>query len=118
MLEVPVLGKLGMPFMAAGIVAAKINNTRMAEAVIIAVVSGGVIAACGYFIALPVLQEQMAQATRQMTEIKTDVKELRTEIKEDRVRTAVELRVTNDRMQRMELDAARRVPREQREAQR
>lgn len=90
-----------------------VNKIRIIEAVITAAVSGALIAGTGYFIALPVLEERMAQSTRQMVEIKVEVKELRTEIRDDRIRTAVELRATNDRMQRMEIEAARRGPRAQ-----
>ncbi len=99
----------GLPFMlAAGAVQAPMDRNKVIEAVITAAISGAIIAAVGYFFALPVLQEQMAQVKVEVASVKVDVKELRGEIKEDRVRVAAELRISNDRMQRMEIEAARR----------
>ena len=61
MVEWPIAGKIGIPFMVAGVVATKVNPTRMLEAVIIAVVSSVMMGGLGYFIAFPVLQEQVKQ---------------------------------------------------------
>lgn len=76
MIEIPLVGK-GVPFMIAGIVAAKVDSQRITEAVIIAVVSSCMMAVFGYFIALPVLQEQVGQVKREMAEMKQDIKGVR-----------------------------------------
>lgn len=77
MLELPVAGKVGIPFMIAGVTAARLNSTRMMEAVVIAMVSSGLMAAGGYFIALPVLQEQVGTIRRDIAETKDTIKDIK-----------------------------------------
>lgn len=72
----------GVPFMIAGAAGMSVNKTRLAESVITAVVSGGVIAVGGYFVALPVLQEQMNGVRSQIVEVKADIREIKADIKD------------------------------------
>ena len=71
------MGKLGIPFMLAGVAAvgaARINSTRVVEAIIIACVSSTLMATAGYFIALPVIQEQVSTVRRDISEVKESMK--------------------------------------------
>lgn len=74
MIEIPVAGKIGIPFMIAGITTAKLNSTRLMEAVVIAIVSSMMMAGFGYFVAFPVLQEQVLQIRRDISDTKDAMK--------------------------------------------
>ncbi len=102
-----------VPFMlaAVGATPAQINKTRLIESFITAVVSGAVIALAGYLFAIPVLEEKLLQVRKEVVEVKESVSGLRLEVKENRVRTDLDARETQNRIQRVELDAARRSPR-------
>lgn len=77
MLEIPIVGK-GLPFMLAGVMGAqKVNSTRLIEAAVIAVVSSCMMAGFGYFIAFPVLQEQVMQIRRDISETKESMRSVR-----------------------------------------
>lgn len=76
MIEIPVIGK-SLPFMIAGVTATKLDSGRVMEAVIIAVVSSCMMAGFGYFIAFPVLQEQVGQVKRDIAEMKHDIRDVR-----------------------------------------
>lgn len=67
----------------------QINKTRIIEAIIIA----SIIGAGGYFIALPVLQEKIAQIQGSISEVKETIKEIRAdqaEIKRDLTKVQIE----------------------------
>lgn len=101
----------GIPFMMAGIVGQKINNTRLAEAVIIAIVSSVMMAGFGYFIAFPVMQEQVKQIKDDLKETKETVKEAFKENKayqEGRrsLRDAETLR-TDEKIRQIQIEIAR-----------
>jgi len=76
------IGTSGIFMMATANGVQHINKTRIIEAVIIA----GIIGAGGYFIALPALQEKIAQIQGSITEVKEDIKE----IKRDLTRVQIE----------------------------
>lgn len=71
-----------IPFMAAAVpvgMPRQINRTRLIEAVITAMVSGAMISAMGYYLAFPVLQEQVNQIKREVVDTREILKEYRRE---------------------------------------
>ncbi len=82
MIEIPAT-KFVLPFMMAvagpALTGSEVNKMRVLEAVIIAVVSGFVIAMAGYYVAFPVMQEQVAQMRREGLETRQLIREIREE---------------------------------------
>lgn len=86
---------IGIPFMLAMSSNNKVNKTRLIESVITAVVSGGLIAMAGYYVAFPVLQEQVAQMRREGLETRQLIKDIQTDLQARSIRrdaTEVEIR--------------------------
>lgn len=86
---------IGIPFMLAMSSNNKVNKTRLIESVITAVVSGSLIAMAGYYVAFPVLQEQVAQMRREGLETRQLIKDIQTDLQARSIRhdaTEVELR--------------------------
>ena len=80
MIEIPVLGKVGIPFMmavVAGAAPVKLDKTRVMEAVIIAIIAGTIIAMTGYYVALPVLQSEVAHIRRDVSEMKNSIHDVK-----------------------------------------
>lgn len=83
------VGSGGIFMMAAANGVQHINKTRIIEAVIIGLILG----AGGYFLALPVLQEKIAQIQESIAEVKESIKEVRAdqaEIKRDLTKVQIE----------------------------
>lgn len=86
---------IGIPFMLAMSANNKVNKTRLIESVITAVISGGLIAMAGYYVAFPVLQEQVAQMRREGIETRQLIKDIQTDLQATSIRrdaTEVEIR--------------------------
>ena len=86
---------IGMPFMLAMSANNKVNKTRLIESVITAIVSGSLIVMAGYYVAFPVLQEQVAQMRREGLETRQLIKDIQTDLQARSIRrdaTEVELR--------------------------
>lgn len=58
----------------------KVNKTRLIESVITAVISGGLIAMAGYYVAFPVLQEQVAQMRREGIETRQLIRDIQIDL--------------------------------------
>lgn len=72
-----------------------VNKTRLIESVITAVISGGLISMAGYYVAFPVLQEQVAQMRREGLETRQLIKDIQTDLQARSIRrdaTEVEIR--------------------------
>jgi len=115
MLELPVVGKIALPFMLAGVAgsaAPKINNTRLVEAAIIAVVSSVMMAGFAYFVAFPVLQEQVRQIKSEVTETKDTLRdalrEIRTYQEGRRQHRDREAAAMEEKIQRIQVELAKR----------
>lgn len=86
---------IGIPFMLAMSANNKVNKTRLIESVITALISGGLIAMAGYYVAFPVLQEQVAQMRREGLETRQLIKDIQADLQAMSLRrdaTEVELR--------------------------
>lgn len=86
---------IGIPFMLAMSSNNKVNKTRLIESVITALVSGWIIAMAGYYVAFPVLQEQVAQMRREGLETRQLIKDIQTDLQARSIRrdaTEVEIR--------------------------
>ena len=86
---------LGIPFLLATGASTHVNKTRLLGSVITAAVSGGLIAMAGYYVAFPVLQEQVAQMRREGLETRQLIRDLQTDLQARSLRrdqTEVELR--------------------------
>lgn len=86
---------IGIPFMIASVANNKVNKTRLIESVITAAVSGALIAMAGYYVAFPVLQEQVAQMRREGLETRQLIKDIQTDLQARSIRrdaTEVEIR--------------------------
>ena len=86
---------IGIPFMLAMSSNNKVNKTRLIESVITALVSGGLISMAGYYVAFPVLQEQVSQMRREGLETRQLIKDIQTDLQARSIRhdaTEVELR--------------------------
>lgn len=86
---------IGIPFMLAMSANNKVNKTRLIESVITAVMSSGLIAMAGYYVAFPVLQEQVAQMRREGLETRQLIKDIQTDLQARSIRrdaTEVEIR--------------------------
>jgi len=70
-----------IPFMLAAGSDPRINKTRMMEALIQALVIGAIVASAGYYIAFPVLQNEVANIRRDVSDTKEAMKEAVREIK-------------------------------------
>lgn len=73
----------------------KVNKTRLIESVITAAVSGALIAMAGYYVAFPVLQEQVAQIRREGMETRQLIKDIQADLSARSLRrdiTEIELR--------------------------
>lgn len=73
----------------------KVNKTRLIESVITALVSGGLISMAGYYVAFPVLQEQVSEMRREGLETRQLIKDIQTDLQARSLRrdaTEVELR--------------------------
>ena len=70
------------PFLLAGMAGAapQINKNRLIEGAIMAAVSGIVIAMVGYFVAFPVMQEQMMQVRREAHETRQLIRDIKQEL--------------------------------------
>ena len=80
-----------LPFMACAMQAAhagKVNTTRIIEAVLIALVTAGVIGIGGYLIAWPKLTDQVEYIRGDLTQIKQDIAQTKNEISGLRERAA------------------------------
>lgn len=71
---------IGIPFMLAMSANNKVNKTRLIESVITAVISGGLIAMAGYYVAFPVLQEQVAQMRREGIETRQLIRDIQIDL--------------------------------------
>jgi len=86
---------IGIPFMIASVANNKVNKTRLIESVITAVVSGALIAMAGYYVAFPVLQEQVAQMRREGLETRQLIRDIQVDLQARSLRrdaTEVEFR--------------------------
>jgi len=86
---------IGIPFMLAMSANNKVNKTRLIESVITAVISGGLIAMAGYYVAVPVLQEQVSQMRREGLETRQLIRDIQADLQARSLRrdaTEVELR--------------------------
>lgn len=86
---------IGIPFLLATGASTQVNKTRLIESVITAVVSGGLIAMAGYYVAFPVLQEQVAQMRREGLETRQLIRDIQSDLQAMSLRrdqTEVELR--------------------------
>ena len=70
---------LGIPFMLAVGASNRINRTRLIESVIQSILVGAAVALMGYFVAFPVLQEQVAQIRREGLETQRMIRENKVE---------------------------------------
>ena len=107
MIEVP-LGKIGIPFLLAGMNGKEINKTRMMEAVITAIVSGGVIAMAGYYVAFPVLQEQVLQMRRESQDTRDLIKEIRVELEARALRQEAKEAALEAKIVQLQIELAKR----------
>jgi hypothetical protein len=107
MLEWPIAGKV-MPFMLAGVAATQVNKTRIVEAVVIAAISGGIIAMAGYYVAFPVLQEQVAQMRREGLETRQLIREIRDDINVRGVRRDAKEALIEAKIVQLQIEMARR----------
>lgn len=86
---------IGIPFMLAMSANNKVNKTRLIESVITAVISGALIAMAGYYVAFPVLQEQVSQMRREGLETRQLIRDIQADLQARSLRrdiTEVELR--------------------------
>lgn len=105
------MGKLGIPFMLAGVAAVgagKINSTRVVEAVVIACVSSALMATAGYFIALPVIQEQVSTVRRDISEVKEEMKAVRVYQESRRQFRDAEQAKTDAKINQIQIELAKR----------
>lgn len=58
----------------------KVNKTRLIESVITAVISGALIAMAGYYVAFPVLQEQVLQMRREGIETRQLIRDIQNDL--------------------------------------
>jgi hypothetical protein len=63
------------PFMLAVGQDARINKTRLFESAITAAISGALIAAAGYYVALPVLQKEVLQIKLELADLKVEIRD-------------------------------------------
>lgn len=74
----------------------KVNKTRLIESVITAVISGALIAMAGYYVAFPVLQEQVLQMRREGIETRQLIRDIQTDLTASSLRRdATELELRN-----------------------
>lgn len=71
---------IGIPFMLAMSANNKVNKTRLIESVITAVISGALIAMAGYYVAFPVLQEQVLQMRREGIETRQLIRDIQNDL--------------------------------------
>jgi len=87
---------IGIPFMLAMSANNKVNKTRLIESVITALISGGLIAMAGYYVAFPVLQEQVAQMRREALETRQLIRDIQTDLQAGSIRRdAAEVEIRN-----------------------
>ncbi len=104
---------LSMPFMVAGVAGSaltggEINKMRVLEAVIIAVVSGFVIAMAGYYVAFPVMQEQVSQMRREGLETRQLIREVREEMNARGSRRDAKEVLTDAKIVQLQIEMAKR----------
>lgn len=58
----------------------RVNKTRLIESVITAVISGALIAMAGYYVAFPVLQEQVLQMRREGIETRQLIRDIQNDL--------------------------------------
>lgn len=108
-----IIGKVTMiaaPFMLAVGGQKEINYTRIIEAVVI----GAVVAAGGYFVALPVLQKEVQIIQRDISDLKQSLKEGREDLERRAVKRDLEQAAQDARIERLQLEVARNLPRKDR----
>lgn len=86
----------------------EINKTKLIESAIQAVVVGAFVAAMGYFIAFPVLQEKVEQIRREGLETRSLLREIKTEMDTRAGRRDSWDAAQDARLRQVELDIARR----------
>lgn len=72
-----------LPFMVVSAAPQTVNRTRVVEALVIAAVSGALIAAAGMYVALPVLTEKLDGIRRDVARLEQTVRDNRSERERD-----------------------------------